>query len=230
MEFRVDKRIFERIPELQIGVLILENIDNTKNIDDFFKQEYGEITQAIMEKYGMMNLADEPRIAKWRKIYKSFGEKKARSSVEALIKRVKNGNELYRISPLVDLYNLASLKFELPCGSEDLSKMPSDLELTFATGEEEFILLGQTEMEHPNEEEIVYKSGNMIVCRNFNYRESDKTKIDSATKKAIFIFEDIDNGNLEGALTFVSNSVKHLLEANVVKKEIITNEKTNLDW
>ena len=175
-----------------------------------------------------MELAEYPVVRNWRNIYKDFGEKKARSSIEALIRRIVNGNDLPNINPLVDLYNVASLKFELPCGGEDLDNMPGDLELTFAQGNEEFISLGETEVENPNPGEVVYKSKDMIVCRNLNYRESDITKLTNETTNAIIVFEYINDNNteeLQKALDFMSELVNKYLGGTT--KSFIVNSENN---
>ena len=51
----------------------------------------------------------------------------ARSSIEALLKRVNNSNHIGTINPLVDIYNSISLKYALPCGGEDIDKFVGDI-------------------------------------------------------------------------------------------------------
>ena len=217
MELKVNKEIFNQTPDLNIGVLFLEGIDNTVDISGYVKSEYAKIAETTRVKFDGVELAEYHVIKKWREIYKSFGEKKARSSIESLIRRVVNGKDIYNINPLVDIYNLASLKFEMPCGGEDTDVMTADLELTFADGNEIFIPLGETVTENPNPGEIIYKFGDTVVCRNFNYRESDVTKLTENTKNAIIVFEDISGNaeNLKSALTWTGEKATELLGAKV---------------
>lgn len=113
------------------------------------------------------------------------------------------------INPLVDLYNFVSLKYELPCGGEDLEKITSDIELTYATGTENFISLGENEIENPQEGEIVYKFSDTIICRNFNYRESEVTKLTKDTKKAILVMESVlEEDNLQEALEDLARRIQ----------------------
>ena len=213
----INPAIYQQIPTLKIGFLTLSNIDNNKNVCDFFDKELEKITAHLTAKFDGVELAEYPLIKRWREIYRGFGEKKARSSIESLIKRVVSGKGLYRINPLVDIYNLASLKFELPCGGEDTDTMHEPLELTVADGTETFLPLGATETEHPNAGEIIYKSGNTVVCRNFNYRESDITKLTPDTVNAIIIFEDVTGceETLNAALDWVSERATTLLGAKI---------------
>ena len=215
MQFTIDKEIFDKLPPLQIGVLLLTDVNNKADIRPFFDSEYAQIASRLRSKLSGETLTAYPLIQQWRGIYKSFGEKKARSSIESLLRRVVNGKDLYNINPLVDLYNLASLKFELPCGGEDVDALQGRLTLTLATGNETFIPLGETNAENPNAGEIIYTSGDIVVCRNFNHRESDLTKLTENTRRTIILFEDAGGQaeTLQPALDWVAGAAARLLGA-----------------
>ena len=226
MKIIINNNIFNQFQGLKIGIIILKNINNTKSIDTFINTLHLEIENKIKNKFADIELSKYQVVSKWREVYKSFGEKEARSSIEALIKRIKNNKGLYKINPLVDLYNVASLKFELPVGGEDLDKINDNIELTFANGDEEFISLGETSIEHPNKGEIIYKFKNTVICRNFNYRESEITKLTKDTNYAIIVLEDIlgKNNNLEEAMNWLSEKTQNLLNAKIDKMVILSKE------
>lgn len=215
MKFIVSEEIFNRFDPLSVGVVYCKNIKNHydgKEIEEDFSKE----KQSIKDRFDNVELAQYPVIQKWRQVYKSFGEKKKRCSVEALIRRTVNGKEIPLINPLVDIYNTASLKYELPCGGEDLSKVSDDIYLTLATGNEDFLPLGEEEIEHPQEGEIVYKSGNNILCGSFNYKESDITKLTDNTEECVLVIEYIDNEDttkLQEMLNYLSENVSKYLGA-----------------
>jgi len=223
MELKISGNVFALVPNLRVGVLVLSGINNKVDICKMFDSELETITKSMTSKFDGVELAEYPLIRAWRDVYKSFGEKKARSSIEALIRRIVGGKGLYRINPLVDIYNLASLNFELPCGGEDIDIMKNPLELTTANGDEVFLPLGQTETETPNKGEIIYKSGDIVVCRNFNYRESDITKLTENTTNAILVFEDLmgDADKLQHVLDWTSEKVRSLLGAEVKKVAVL---------
>ena len=247
MVFTIDREIFRKVPGLKVGVLVMENIDNTVDIGDIIKSEYAETAGGVRAKFEGVELAEYPVIKKWREVYRGFGEKKARSSIEALIRRVVNGKDLYSINPLVDIYNLASLKFELPCGGEDIDTMSADLMLTFAAGNEKFVPLGETVTENPNVGEIIYKFADTAVCRNFNYRECDVTKLTADTKNAIIVLEDLggdcvnaerldgktaaDAGpGLTDALKWVAGKTERLLGAKTTANTVLDDSQNSLAW
>ncbi|MCL2847022.1 MAG: phenylalanine--tRNA ligase beta subunit-related protein [Firmicutes bacterium] len=222
MALLINKDVFTAVPTLRCGVVVLSDINNAVDISAFFDAEYAKTEREITEKFAGSELCEYPLIKKWREIYRNFGEKKARSSIEALIRRVSGGKGLYRINPLVDLYNLASLKFEFPFGGEDRDTMTAPLELAIATGTEEFVSLGTTEIEYPNAGEIIYHSGKMVVCRNFNYRESDITKLTEKTTSAIIVIEDVlGSDQLDAAMDWIGERAETLLGAKIISREII---------
>ena len=223
MKFIVNEKLFDEYESLKIGVITCKNIDNTKLKKDI-TGETENIKAHIKNKFADVELANYPVVRRWRDIYKSFGEKKSRSSIEALIRRLLNGHDIPSINPIVDIYNMLSLKYEVPCGGEDTDTINNDIELTYADGTESFICLGSTEEEHPNKGEIVYKSGNTVMCRNFNYRESDITKLTEDTKNCVLVIESViaDNADLINALKELSQMVEENLggtaEINILEK------------
>ncbi len=78
-----------------------------------------------------------PGLSEARTLYKSFGmdPSRHRPSSEALLRRVRKGQDLYHINNVVDTCNLASLQFLLPLGMYDLPLIQGDV--TLRTGRED---------------------------------------------------------------------------------------------
>lgn len=132
-----------------------------------------------------------------RGLSKVQNKKGARSSIEALLKRINNGNNLGTINPLVDIYNCISLRYALPCGGEDIDKFAGHIRLTKAVGNESFITLGTDKSEPPYEGEIVYKDDEGAICRCWNWRESVRTMLTENTKNAFLCIELVDENRIE---------------------------------
>jgi DNA/RNA-binding domain of Phe-tRNA-synthetase-like protein len=111
-----------------------------------------------------------------------------RSSIEGLVRSVQGGGPR-SISPLVDLYNAVSLRHLLPCGGEDLDAIEGDLRLTLAAGGESFVPLGSAEESPPAAGEVVYADDAGIVCRAWNWREAERTKLTEETTRAVLVIE-----------------------------------------
>ena len=180
------------------------------------------------------NFSDNEVIKVWRDSFKKFKTKKgARASIEALLKRIYNGNHLGTINPLVDIYNSISLSYALSCGGEDIDKFVGDIRLTKAVGNENFITLWSNESAQPYEGEIVYKDDKGAICRCLNWRESVRTMLTENTKNAILCMEFVDNErikDLKNALEELGGRIKDNL-GGTYKIEIldINNKSTEIE-
>ena len=180
------------------------------------------------------NFSDNEVIKVWRDSFKKFKTTQgARASIEALLKRIYNGNHLGTINPLVDIYNSISLSYALPCGGEDIDKFVGDIRLTKAVGNENFITLWSNESAQPYEGEIVYEDDKGTICRCLNWRESVRTMLTENTKNAILCMEFVDNErikDLKNALEELGGRIKDNL-GGTYKIEIldINNKSTEIE-
>ncbi len=142
----------------------------------------------IYKKYTLENITSIPKITDWREAYRSFGCKPSeyRSSIEALLRRVLQGKQLPLINAIVDIYNLISIKHVLPAGGGDLDKIKGTINLTISEGTEHFVMLGSSNSVSIKSGEVIYSDDSQVLCRAWNYRESDKTKITEDTKMFTF--------------------------------------------
>lgn len=192
MKFRIEDKIFVDFDKPVIGVIIARGIDNSGD-DLEISKLLREEEQNLRKKFEGMEVAEHPHIAPWREAYRKFGSKPRdfRSSIEALSRIVLRGSEIRKISKLVDLYNLISIKYLLPVGAEDLDKMEGDLVLGFAKGDESYTPLGEEENDPPQKGEVIYQDDKGVICRRWNWREGDRTKITNQTTNAIVMIESL---------------------------------------
>lgn len=214
-KFIIEDDFLGVFPNAKIGVVICHGIDNS--IKD--KEQYEKmILKAEKEALKYLQNAEFSKnsvIKVWREAFQKFKTKKgARSSIEALLKRVHNGNHIGTINPLVDIYNSISLRYALPCGGEDIDKFVGDIRLTKAVGNEEFIPLGTEENSSPYEGEIVYKDDKGAICRCWNWREAIRTMLTENTTNAFLCIELVDETRVvefENALKDLAKSVENNL-------------------
>ncbi len=102
---------------------------------------------------------------------------------------VLKGKELRSINMLVDIYNYVSLKHKIPLGGDDLDKVDGDITLCFACGDEPFTPLNTMETETVKEGEVIYTDEKEVLCRRWNWRECDKTKMTPETNNAVLVLE-----------------------------------------
>lgn len=216
-KFIIENEFWEVFPRVKIGIIICNNIDNSIKDKDKYTNLISNSKKESLKYLSDSNFSNNKVIQIWRHAFQKFKTKKgARSSIEALLKRVHSGNELGTINPLVDIYNSISLKYAFPCGGEDIDTFIGNVRLTKALGDEDFITLGSEKSEPPYENEIIYKDDKGAICRCFNWRESVRTMLTEETKNAFlcieFIEENIDREReFESALKELANTVSEEL-------------------
>jgi len=188
---RVTDEIFARYPEAVLGVVTVHGIDNSGTGDALLaplRREEERIRAALAG----TQISEHPHIAPWREAYRKFGArpKDHPSSIENLVRRVLKGQPVPRINPLVDLYNTISLRHLVPVGGEDLDRIEGDVLLTTATDREPPVhLLGEPEARPPKPGEVIYKDDLGTLCRRWNWKEAERTKLTAATRHAFLVIE-----------------------------------------
>lgn len=187
----VTDEIFERYPEVVLGVVTVHGIDNSGTGDALLgplRHEEDRVRAALAG----TQISEHPHIAPWRDAYRKFGAKPKDhpSSIENLARRVLKGQSVPHINPLVDLYNTISLRHLVPVGGEDLERVQGDVRLTLATDHEPPVhLLGEPEARPPKPGEVIYKDDLGTLCRRWNWKEAERTKLTAATRHAFLVIE-----------------------------------------
>jgi DNA/RNA-binding domain of Phe-tRNA-synthetase-like protein len=198
-QFKAEQSFWDLFPESEIGILIMEEIRNDpeeKNpaydkINSLLHTANREAVKFITDTV----LSQNKVVAVWREAFMKFKTKKgARSSIEALLRRIDKGNAVGPINPLVDLYNAISLTFGLPCGMEDLDAVKGDLRLTITKGGDDFLALGDEAPDPTLPGELCYLDDIGGVCRCWNWRDGQRTMLTEHTKRAIAVIESVDPG------------------------------------
>lgn len=174
--YSIAPEIFERFPGYVRGVVIAHEVTNGSSPAELV-QMLREAEESVRARVSLEQIAEEPRIKSWREAYRSFGAKPAefRSSVEAMARRALRGDELPAINTLVDIGNVMSLRHLIPAGGHAIDLLNGDIELRFATGDEEFVAFGTETMEHPLPGEVVFVEGNIVLTRRWTWRQGNHT-------------------------------------------------------
>lgn len=221
-KFIIEDDFWELFPNAKIGIITCNGIDNTIKDENQYQDMLSQGEKEALTHLPNEEFSSNEVIKVWRDAFKKFKTKKgARSSIEALLKRVSTGKGLGTINPLVDIYNFISLKYAMPCGGEDMDKFIGDIRLTKATGDESFITLGSDKSEPPYEREIVYKDDEGAICRCWNWRESVRTMLTEDTKNAFLCIELVDE-NREKEFENALKELSQLVEENLGGKSEIS--------
>lgn len=234
--FVVEPSLWELFQECAIGVLVVTDIDNSEdgNADarPVITARLEEANTLARRHLGEAVFSQNPAVAVWRDAFQQFRTKKgARSSIEALLKRIEQGKGVGPINPLVDIYNAVSLEYGLPCGMEDIDAFAGDLRLTVTAGGDPFQALGDEEPSETLPGEVCYLDDAGAVCRCWNWREGERTMLTERTKRAIAVVESVDparRGDLEAALADLAGRIEESLGATVAARAILTRDSPSI--
>ena len=181
--YSIDSEVFRLFPDFIRGVLVVRDVENCQSPDELvalMRQEEDNLREVFIGQV----IADHPLIHNWREAFRSTGIKPSefRSSIEAMARRVANGNQLPSINALVDIGNIISLRYLIPAGGHALDHVKTEIALRPATGDEVFVPFGSEIPEHPEPDEIIFAEGNAVLTRRWVWRQSNHTLTEMGTR------------------------------------------------
>lgn len=221
MQISIDPTIFSKWPAALLGLVQVSGARNQQSSTDMI-QELAQIESVVRGYFPTSeSIGQHPKIQAWRQAYRLFGSDphKYRCSSEALARQILRGNTVWGINPLVDCYNYISLKYTIPVGGEDRAAIVDDVQLKLAEGTEQFIRLGGSEVEPPDAGEVIYADAQGVLCRRWNWREADRTKLTAQTTNAILVIEALPPctlSELESATNELAELVQRWTQASTV--------------
>lgn len=143
MEVTISKKVKEACPELKLAIITCE-VQNSETSDLFWTEMETEL-QKIKQQYSIEEINKRPEIAATRKAYKVFGKdpNRYRPSSEALCRRILRDIPVYKVSMLVDIINLVSIRSGFSIGGFDAEKVVGNVELGVGTCDDEFEAIGR---------------------------------------------------------------------------------------
>ncbi|MEM3596679.1 MAG: phenylalanine--tRNA ligase beta subunit-related protein [Candidatus Bathyarchaeia archaeon] len=187
IEIKWDSRVLAEFPELAICIGTIKNVrierDN-EQIQRLRKIVYDE----VRSKYKIETLKDNPTVRAYRDFYwkLDIDPTKTRPSGEALLRRVLHGDELPRISTVVDAYNLASMQTIIPISGFDKDCLKPPFHVRFARNGETFTGIGMAKPISLTEKMLVLADERQVLCV-YPYRDCDSTKITVQTRNVLVV-------------------------------------------
>ncbi|MDT9606023.1 phenylalanine--tRNA ligase beta subunit-related protein [Lactobacillus johnsonii] len=233
MKFIVTPEIFEKLPDLYVGVVVAKEVDNS--------QDYPKINELLnkymnfsQEKFDGVNVKENEEIIPYREAFRKIDINPNRypCSAEALFKRLSKGKDLPHINPLVDLNNAISLKYTLPMGTHSLDGIEDNIMMRVAQPGDNFIPLGTNKIEEPDEGEVVYAVGKDVRTRRWTWLQSEHGKITDQTRDVFFPidgFTDVNKDTVNKARTDLAIRVAEIFG---VKTQVgyVDRNHPEFDW
>ncbi|MGB9834144.1 MAG: B3/4 domain-containing protein [bacterium] len=225
----IEDQVFQMFPNFKRGLVIVWNMQNHSSHSQI--EEMLENQRALRQDCPL----DHDFIMAWDEMHRKFGSNpnKFPPSIKSLIKRAQRGDRIPFINSAVALFNYISLKYLLPCGGDDVDTIKGNLRLGIAQGDEVFIPLGGSESEHPVPGEIIYYDDQTknVMCRKWNWRNGDFSKILESTRKVVI---NVDGAERipESKVIEARDELARLLQEKcsaVVSTDLLSGEKRELE-
>lgn len=190
-EIKIDEVVRQEFPDARVGWLLA---DVEVRESDPYVDELKAALPEILARHGIddANLASHPDVARWRETFSAMGAKpsKYRSSLEALLRRVAKGQEMWNVSSVVDCYNCASVATLLAMGAHDTAKIDGAITLRHGRTGEKFLPLGDGgEVVDVDPRNILYADESKVCCWLWCHRDTRLAGISEETKEAVFIID-----------------------------------------
>ena len=218
MNIIVTDKISAVCPEF-IGAAVEAHVQNTTFCPELW-DEINALCEDYRTRFTTVSIKEMAAIEATRRVYRACGKdpSRYRPAAEALIRRVVQGKELYQIDTLVDLINLASMKYGYSIGGFDADKFVGDT-LALGVGEpgEPYEGIGRGML---NIEGLpVYRDQKGGVGTPTS--DNERTKIDITTTHVLVLINGYD-GNTE-TVSANADFVKSLLERYAGASDVVIN-------
>ncbi len=205
-------------PGSSIVIVELNELKLGKSSKEFEEYEKS-LFQEIRENNSLENLRRDPLIYSYRVCHWTYGmdPTKKRGSSEAVLRRVLQGENLWRISNLVDIVNLASAYHKIPIGLIDASTIEGQLTLRIAKKGEIFKRIGDETIECRGRE-IVLADDIGIICYGYAIHDSNRTKITNNSEEVLLLHYGTITATkeiIEAAVNFTTDMIKRWVQCKI---------------
>ena len=215
--FTIDPDFKARIPALTVG-FVVANVRNTEHNDALWQ----EIETATKRFRGMTmeQVRRFPRIKSLRDAYRSLGNDptRYRGASEALIRRIVQGKELYRVNTVVNVCNLVALETLFSTGIFDFNAIAPPIAFRLGQSGERYSGIGRGEIKLERLPVFADASGPFGCTTN----DSERTMVQLETTKVLLVV--ISFMGSDGVAVVIDRAAELLVkycEANDMEKGIV---------
>ena len=175
-------------------------------------------------------VTERTSIAEWRSIWKALGAdpNRYRHSAESLLRRIGKQNYITPFHSAVDLNNFFSLRFEIPIGIYDVSKLEGDIEISVGDAETGYEGLNGR---YNTLQNILY-SRDAQGAFGSPYVDSSRTVVTENTTEALQIFYLRPSLSVEESLKLLKSSAEMFTQVSggSFKTAILTFEQPSIQF
>ncbi|HOJ66323.1 MAG TPA: phenylalanine--tRNA ligase beta subunit-related protein [Paludibacteraceae bacterium] len=213
MQIYISELIRQACPDLTLSVIACE-VKNSETTSILW-QEIEEEMEKISSTFTLENIKMRPEISATRQVYRKLGKdpNRYRPSAEALCRRICKGVGIQRVSTLVDIINLISIRSGFSIGGFDAKKIQGDLRLEVGTANDIFQAIGRGILNVEGLPLFKDAAGGIGTPTSDN----ERTKLTMETRRLLMI---INGYSGEKGLQEASEQARMLLEKYAEAKEV----------
>ena len=200
-------------PAFRVSFAVLRGIRPTAECGPGIEALAARVERDAADLLAGTEIADLPEIQEWRAAYRRFGIKRTsyRNACEALHRRIRKGEGLPRVLPLVDLYNALSIKYRIPAGADDLAALAPPLAFRYSRPGDSFRdLAGDSHADDPPKPgEVVLADAETVLCRRWNWRQDARSRIHPETRDATLVLQTLAVDGEERLTNAAEKLAKH---------------------
>jgi DNA/RNA-binding domain of Phe-tRNA-synthetase-like protein len=184
MRLVIEDAVRERF-EISVGFAAIRGVRQKESSG--ISEAIAEFEEAAKSKYNIDEVKNIRIVRRQRDFFWRMGvdPTKVRPASEALLRRILLNKGLPRVSPIVDAYNLASVRTLLTFSAFDLERITPPLSVRFSRDGEEVILIGNRRKELTGKE-IVLTDSAKILCV-YAHGDVDETKVTDSTTDVLLV-------------------------------------------
>lgn len=202
MKIEIASEIRTSCPQLKLAIIEC-TVQNSETSSGLWTEMEAEM-QLIQNQFTIEGINKRPAIAATRAAYKLFGKdpNRYRPSAEALCRRIVREIDIYKVSTLVDIINLVSIRSGFSIGGFDLEKIQGDLLLRVGASGDVFEAIGRGQLNVEGLPLYCDQTGGIGTPTSDN----ERTKITAETTRLLMII------NAYGSESGLKDATDHALE------------------
>lgn len=225
MYFKLDKSLID-LGINDIVIAKVDGVDLSASMNDVLNTEL-KINEDKALNTDLTELRDNHIVSGYVEMVKKIGRslKKNPPTVEALIGNIQHRGSFPHVNPVVDIYNLESLRSFLSIGAHDMSKINFPIEFTVSNKPDIFSPIMAPDKKVA-EYDYVYRDQKGIMAY-LDCRDSELYKIDDETKNILFVVQGNEYTTVKyriDALTRVCENLKSIMPEVEYSIEVISGQ------
>ena len=209
--------------ELSLGLAKIEGVRQNEAELSELSKTIAEVEAEMKRSYSLEAVKEIQKLRAQRDFFwrMDIDPTKVRPASEALLRRILQDKGLPRVSPIVDAYNLASVKTLLTFSAFDLARIEPPLSVRFSHEGEEVRLIGNRR-KRLGDREMVLTDSSKILCV-YAHGDVEETKVTDFTTDLLLVaygIPGIATEDLKEGLRVASNYITRFAGGEVVLVEV----------